>query len=130
MSSSVPATKRRRRLWLASTILAPIVTLGISAAHAQQSPALDRVSIAVGAFNAEPKIHAAGDTDNYGRVETPEAKTGHTTLPRVKAEVLFGDSQACNWITSATTRITIRPSVAPPPTTASRSTAPRAPTAT
>jgi vitamin B12 transporter len=37
MSSSVPATKRRRRLWLASTILAPIVTLGISAAHAQQS---------------------------------------------------------------------------------------------
>ena len=37
MSSSVPATKRRRRLWLASTILAPIVSLGISAAHAQQS---------------------------------------------------------------------------------------------
>ena len=37
MSSSVPATKRRRRLWLASTILAPIVSLSISAAHAQQS---------------------------------------------------------------------------------------------
>lgn len=63
-----------------------------TAAHAQQSPALDRVSIAVGAFNAEPKIHAAGDTDDYGRVETPEAKTGHTTLPRVKADMLFGDS--------------------------------------
>lgn len=62
-------------------------------AHAQQSPALDRVSIDVGAFNAEPKIHAAGDTSQFGRVDTPEAKTGHTTLPRVKAEILFGDSQ-------------------------------------
>jgi hypothetical protein len=63
-----------------------------AAAHAQQSPALDRFSIAAGGFNVEPKIHAEGDTQ-YGHVETPEAKMGHTTLPRVKAEMLIGDSQ-------------------------------------
>jgi iron complex outermembrane receptor protein len=47
MSSSVPATKRRCRLWLASTILAPIVSLGISAAHAQQPPADQLPSVEV-----------------------------------------------------------------------------------
>ncbi|MET0211159.1 MAG: hypothetical protein ABW220_19105, partial [Burkholderiaceae bacterium] len=57
-----PVPSSRRTLNTAIFLTAVLGT----AAHAQQSPALDRVSIAVGAFNAEPKIHAAGDTDNYG----------------------------------------------------------------
>lgn len=65
-------------------------------AHAQQSPALDRISIDIGAFKAEPKIHAAGDTNQFGRVDTPEAKTGHTTLPRVKAEYYLATAKVCS----------------------------------
>jgi hypothetical protein len=59
-------------------------------AQAQQSPALDRMSISAGAFFTDPKIHLGGDTD-YGRVDTPYQKLDNETLPRVKAEMLFGD---------------------------------------
>src|SRR3954454_15498720 len=37
MSSTITAAKRRRRFWLASTVLVPIASLAISSAHAQQS---------------------------------------------------------------------------------------------
>lgn len=65
-------------------------------AQAQQSPALDRMSISVGAFHAEPKIHLGGDTD-YGRIDTPDEKLDDVTLPRVKAELLIGDSHGLSF---------------------------------
>jgi len=65
-------------------------------AQAQQSPALDRMSISAGAFYAEPKIHLGGDT-RYGRVDTPDEKIDDETLPRVKAEMLFGDSHGLSF---------------------------------
>jgi hypothetical protein len=80
---------RNRAFALSAAVLAIATT---TAAHAQQSPALDRVSIAAGVFSAKPKIHAAGDT-SQGYVSTPDVEGSHTTLPRVKAEVLLGDSQ-------------------------------------
>ena len=75
-------------------LLKGAILLGAAAAgmaQAQQSPALDRMSLSVGAFHAEPKIHLGGDT-RYGRVETPDEKLGDGTLPRVKAELLFGEA--------------------------------------
>jgi len=85
---------RKRTLKLATALQGAVLlsTAATGMAYADPSPALDRVSISAGAFFTKPKIHAAGDTQ-YGYVETPEAKDGHTTLPRVKAEVLLGDSQ-------------------------------------
>lgn len=84
-----------------STAIRPSVTalkcailLGAAAtglAQAQQSSALDRMSVSVGAFRAEPKIHVGGDT-RYGRVDTPDEKLSDTTLPRVKADFLIGDN--------------------------------------
>jgi len=65
-------------------------------AQAQQSPALDRVSVSAGAFYTEPEIHLGGDT-RYGRVDTPDADLDHATLPRVKAEVLIGDSHGLSF---------------------------------
>jgi hypothetical protein len=76
---------------LKATILLTAI-LG-AAAHAQQSPALDRISIAAGAFSAEPKLHAEGDSAQYGHLETPDQTLGHGTIPRVKADFLIGDSQ-------------------------------------
>ncbi len=74
-------------------LLKGAILLGAAAAgmaQAQQSPALDRMSLSVGAFHAEPKIHLGGDT-RYGRVDTPDEKIDDVTLPRVKAELLFGE---------------------------------------
>jgi hypothetical protein len=75
------------------------ILLGAAAAgmaQAQQSPALDRVSISAGAFYADPEIHLGGDT-RYGRVDTPDEEISDVTLPRVKGEVLIGDSHGISF---------------------------------
>ncbi|TFW15797.1 hypothetical protein [Duganella callida] len=67
--------------------------LALSAtAWADPAPALDRASVSVGAFYTEPHISYEGDT-NYGRIDTGTYKADHVTLPRVKAQLLLGDSQ-------------------------------------
>jgi len=85
---------RQRTLKLATALKGAVLLGAVTGAiaHAEPAPALDRASISAGAFFVKPKIHAAGDTQ-YGYVQTPDAKDDHTTLPRVKAEVLLGDSQ-------------------------------------
>lgn len=85
---------RKRSLKLATALQGVLLlsTAAAGLAYAAPSPALDRMSISAGAFFAKPKIHAAGDTQ-YGYAETPDTEEGHTTLPRVKAEILLGDSQ-------------------------------------
>jgi len=79
---------------LKGAILLGAATAGM--AQAQQSPALDRVSISAGAFYAEPEIHLGGDT-RYGRIDTPDEEIDDVTLPRVKAEVLIGDSHGISF---------------------------------
>lgn len=74
---------------LQGAVLMTVIAAGV--AHADPSPALDRMSISAGGFYAEPKIHVGADT-KYGRVDTPDEKIDHETLPRVKAEFLIGDS--------------------------------------
>ena len=59
-------------------------------ARAEPSPTLDRVSISVGAFSADPRINIGADTQ-FGRIDAPESKQSHTTIPRIKADVLIGD---------------------------------------
>lgn len=65
-------------------------------ALADPSPALDRFSISVGAFHAEPTFKAGVDTP-YGRVETPERDSSSVTIPRVRADVLLFDSQGISF---------------------------------
>jgi len=67
-------------------------TAGLAQAQTQStvSPALDRMDIAVGAFYAEPKIHVGANTEEFGRLDTPDEKIDEETLPRVKANILFG----------------------------------------
>jgi hypothetical protein len=69
-----------------------LFALAANAAHADPSVALDRVSIAAGAFNAEPKISAGVQRDD-GYLSTGEQDGSRVTLPRIKADVLIGDSQ-------------------------------------
>lgn len=79
---------------LKAAVLLAVAVAG--AAHAQQSPALDRMSLSVGGFHAEPRIHLGGDT-RYGRVDTPDEEIDDVTLPRVKAELLFGDRHGASF---------------------------------
>ncbi len=65
-------------------------------ALADPSPALDRVSVSVGAFRAEPTFNAGVDTP-YGRIETPERDHSDVTIPRVRADVLLFDSQGISF---------------------------------
>ena len=71
IASANPAVKL-----LKGAILLGAAVAGL--AQAQQSPALDRMSISAGAFRAEPEIHVGGDT-RYGRVDTPDEKIDDTT---------------------------------------------------
>lgn len=89
MSPSAPRIVRRNA-FLATVLASGVLLAATGAAQAQQSPALDRMSISAGAFFTDPKIHLGGDT-RYGRVDTPYEKLDNETLPRVKAEMLFGD---------------------------------------
>jgi len=65
-------------------------------AHAAPAEPLDRASLSLGAFYTEPKIDYQGDT-NYGRIDTGTYKTDHVTLPRVRAQLLLGDTQGLDF---------------------------------
>ncbi|MFS2003719.1 hypothetical protein ACEN9F_08840 [Duganella sp. CT11-25] len=65
-------------------------------AWAEPSPALDRASLSVGAFYADPRINYVADT-NYGHIDSGTYKADHVTLPRVKAQVLLGDTQGLDF---------------------------------
>lgn len=75
-----------------AAVLALAAMAFAGAAQAEPSAALDRVSLSAGAFYTEPKIHVGADTPQ-GFVSTPDQELGHVTLPRIKADVLLGDSQ-------------------------------------
>lgn len=66
------------------------IAMAAATARAEPSPALDRVSISVGAFSADPRINIGADTQ-FGRIDAPESKQSHTTIPRIKADLLIGD---------------------------------------
>lgn len=65
-------------------------------ALADPSPALDRFSFSVGAFNADPKFNASVSTP-YGTLQSGDIKPGRVTMPRITADVLLGDSQGISF---------------------------------
>jgi hypothetical protein len=65
-------------------------------AHADPSPALDRFSLSVGAFNADPKFNASVSTP-YGSLQSGDIKPGRVTMPRISADMLIGDSQGISF---------------------------------
>lgn len=77
---------------------AALFTLGAASGFACAAPsqALDRASVSVGAFYADPRINYEGDT-NYGHIDSGTYQTAHVTLPRVKAQLLLGDTQGLDF---------------------------------
>jgi hypothetical protein len=65
-------------------------------ALADPSPALDRASLSIGAFHADPTFNAAVDT-NFGRLDSGDAKRSSVTMPRIKADLLLFDTQGLSF---------------------------------
>lgn len=61
-----------------------------AAAYAEPAPPLDRFSVSAGGFYVKPEILANAET-RYGQIDSGNQKGDRTTLPRAKAEILFGD---------------------------------------
>jgi hypothetical protein len=80
---------------LRSCVLAAAAGAGFAmstGAFAQVSPALDRFSFSVGAYDAKPTFNAAVNTP-YGRLDSGDFEGSRVTMPRISADLLIGDSQ-------------------------------------
>lgn len=75
---------------------AALLVLALPAARAEPSPALDRTSFSIGAFNASPTLKAGVNT-NLGRLDTGDVDRKNITMPRIRADVLLFDSQGLSF---------------------------------
>jgi len=94
-------TRSRDRFLLSSLIHQPALLgagmlLAAVPAFADPSPALDRFSLSVGGFSADPKLDASFGTA-YGALQTGDVKLGRVTMPRISADLLLGDSQGISF---------------------------------
>ncbi|BEP43700.1 hypothetical protein GmRootV15_42890 [Variovorax sp. V15] len=94
-------TRSRDRFLLSSLIHQPALLgagmlLAAVPAFADPSPALDRFSLSVGGFSADPKLDASFGTA-YGALQTGDVKPGRVTMPRISADLLLGDSQGISF---------------------------------
>jgi hypothetical protein len=85
-----------RPLLRAAIGVGAIATLASGVALAEPSPALDRASISAGAFYTEPTVKIGADT-RYGRLDTANDSQKRATIPRIKADLLIGDTQGLSF---------------------------------
>jgi hypothetical protein len=65
-------------------------------ASAELSPALDRISMSIGALIIDPKFNASINT-NYGNFQSGDIKLGEKTIPRVEGQIMIFDSQGLSF---------------------------------
>ncbi|WP_290977546.1 hypothetical protein [Herbaspirillum sp.] len=74
-----------------------IVLLLLSrSACADPPPALDRLNLSVGGYYVDPTFNIRANTQ-FGSAETGDIERNRTTLPRVRAELLLGDSHGLSF---------------------------------
>lgn len=91
LHSSSPATRLG-----AFASLGALALLAAMPVRAEPSPALDRFSLSVGAFNADPTFNASVNT-RFGRLDSGDIERSSVTMPRVQADILLGDSQGLSF---------------------------------
>lgn len=79
-----------------TTLAAALAFMAPHAAQAEPSPALDRASISIGAFHADPELSGRVNT-NFGLLDTGKLEPNKVTMPRIKADVLLFDSQGLSF---------------------------------
>jgi hypothetical protein len=95
MNIKKPALRLVKQSVLA-TVCAASVGAVSTTAWADPSPALDRASISVGGFYVDPTFKIGLNTP-YGRTDSGDIDRDHTTLGRVRAEVLLFDHQGLSF---------------------------------
>ncbi|MFZ6653861.1 hypothetical protein [Undibacterium sp. TJN19] len=85
-----------RKSVLPGLVVSLAAGLSSSLAWADQSSALDRISLSGGVFYADPSINFNADT-RFGRIQTPTYDQDHVQIPRVRADMLLGDSQGLSF---------------------------------
>ena len=65
-------------------------------ASAELSPALDRISISIGALQADPNFNAGLNTP-YGTLQSGDINLGKETMPRVQADIMIFESQGLSF---------------------------------
>lgn len=88
--------KLAHRLSIPAAALSLLAFAASSPALAEPAAPLDRASLSLGAFYADPRIDANADT-RYGRIDSGSYKPEHVTLPRVRATLLLGDTQGLDF---------------------------------
>lgn len=96
MHTEIPPApgKILRILYLASSTA--VLGLLSQAAHAEPPLALDRFSLSVGGYYADPTFNIKANTP-YGSAQSGDIERNRTTLPRVRAELLLGDSHGLSF---------------------------------
>jgi iron complex outermembrane receptor protein len=97
MSSLIQAATRRRRFWLASTFLVPVLSLGIPAARAQQAPADQLPPIEVSPPDDANRTRAKPATDEGSGPHRLAPNTAQTNNPNAEPS---GNSSAGNATTN------------------------------
>lgn len=69
---------------------------GCGSALAQMSPALDRISLSVGAFSAKPDISTAVG-NSFGALNIGDVDGKRKTMPRISGEFLLGDNHGISF---------------------------------
>ena len=83
--------RRRIRMLKLLSFAGATLTMSISAL-ADLSPALDRLSVSVGVFRADPKFDVSVNTP-YGVLRTGDIGLNKESIPRIKADLMIFDSQ-------------------------------------
>lgn len=88
--------KNTRSLRLIKQSVFAALCAASAGALADPSPALDRFSVSAGAYYVDPTFRVGVNTP-VGRADTGDLDRDHTTLGRVRAEVLFFDHQGLSF---------------------------------
>ena len=92
----LPRSRARGHATLVAALAGGGLLAAATPALADPSPALDRFSLSVGAYGADPKFDASVGTP-YGALRTGDIKPGRVTMPRITADVLLGDTQGLSF---------------------------------
>ena len=95
MNADIERKRTFRRIFSLSTLFAAIFTISMPTS-AQLSPALDRFSVSVGAFQADPNFNGNFNTAQ-GSLQSGDVNLGRETMPRIRADLLIFDSQGVHF---------------------------------
>jgi hypothetical protein len=95
MNAQITGASQPQRTLLLLTFWGAFFT-ACTPASAQLSPALDRFSVTVGAFQADPNFNGNVNMP-VGTLASGDVNLGKETMPRIRADLLILDNQGLHF---------------------------------